>query len=410
MDRLAILLKQLFRDLRAQRLRTLLTTLGLVWGTVAVSLLLAFGDGFHHQIKKNSAGLGNGIVIAWPSLTSMPFEGLGKGRPIRLDETDVALLRASASELGWISSEYARTLTVRLGTRTLAVDTVGVHPIFGEMRNMIPQGGGRFINPFDMRDKRRVVFLGNELAENLFGSGDPVGQTLRLHGSPFTVVGVLKPKTQDSSYRFRDKDMAVIPATTMRALTGQRYMNNFVFTARDVTRTEQATSEVLRVVAAKHRFDPEDKEALSVWDTSDMAKFLDTFMLAFRLFLGIVGSLTLVVGGIGVSNIMNVAVEERTREIGIKMALGARPRGVLGQFLLETLIITAVGGGIGLAITYGLCSLFPAFGATQFVGDPNLTPALALGTVALLGLIGLIAGYFPARTAADLDPVVAMKM
>ncbi len=410
MDRIANLLKQFFRDLRAQRLRTFLTTLGLVWGTVAVSLLLAFGDGFHHQIKKNSAGLGNGIVIAWPSLTSMPFEGLGKGRPIRLDESDVELIRASAQELGWVSSEYANTLKLQLGTKTLAVDTVGAHPIFGEMRNMIPQAGGRFIDPFDMRDKRRVVFLGNELAENLFGTGDPVGQTLRLHGSPFTVIGVLKKKTQDSSYRFRDKDMAVIPATTMRALTGQKYMNNFVFTAKDVARTEQATAEVLRIVAAKHRFDPEDKEALSVWDTSDMAKFLDTFMLAFRLFLGIVGSLTLVVGGIGVSNIMNVAVEERTREIGIKMALGARPGGILGQFLMETLLITAVGGGLGLAITIGLCSLFPAFGVTEYVGDPNLTPALAFGTVGLLGLIGLIAGYFPAKTAADLDPVVAMKM
>lgn len=410
MDRVGNFLRQLFRDLRAQRLRTVLTTLGIVWGTVAVSLLLAFGDGFHHQIKKNSAGLGNGIIIAWPSLTSMPFEGLGKGRRIRLDENDIDLIRASAQEVGWISSEYATTLKLQLGTKTLAIDTVGAHPIFGEMRNMIPQAGGRFIDPFDMRDKRRVVFLGNDIAEQLFGTGDPVGQTLRLHGSPFTVIGVLKKKTQDSSYRFRDKDMALVPATTMRALTGQKYMNNFVFTAKDVTRTEEATAEVLRIVAAKHRFDPEDKEALGVWDTSDMAKFLDTFMLAFRLFLGIVGSLTLVVGGIGVSNIMNVVVEERTREIGIKMALGAKPGGILGQFLVETLAITVVGGGLGLAITIGLCSLFPAFGVTEYVGDPNLTPALAIGTVVLLGTIGLIAGYFPARTAASLDPVVAIKM
>jgi putative ABC transport system permease protein len=187
-------------------------------------------------------------------------------------------------------------------------------------------------------------------------------------------------------------------------------MDNFVFTGRDVTRTKEASAEVLRVLAGRHRFDPEDKEALAMWDTSDMAKFFDTFMLAFRLFLGIVGSLTLVVGGIGVSNIMNVVVEERTREIGIKMALGAQPRGVLGQFLAETLVITAVGGAIGLAVTYGLCRLFPAFGATEFVGDPHLSPGLAFATVVLLGTIGLIAGYFPARTAARLDPVVAMRM
>lgn len=403
-------LRQLVRDLRAQKLRTLLTTLGIVWGTVAVSLLLAFGDGFHHQLKKNSAGLGNGIVVAWPSLTSIPFEGLGKGRPIRLDEEDVALLRANAAELGDLSSEYGETLKVQVGPKTLAVDTVGVHPIFGELRNMIPQAGGRFVNDLDMKHKRRVAFVGDELAQSLFGSGDPVGQLIRLHGSPFTVVGVLQPKTQESSYRFRDKDMLVIPATTMRALTGAEYMDNFVFTGRDVTRTKEASAEVLRVLAGRHRFDPEDKEALAMWDTSDMAKFFDTFMLAFRLFLGIVGSLTLVVGGIGVSNIMNVVVEERTREIGIKMALGAQPRGVLGQFLAETLVITAVGGAIGLAVTYGLCRLFPAFGATELVGDPHLSPGLALATVVLLGTIGLIAGYFPARTAARLDPVVAMRM
>ncbi|MDH3402171.1 MAG: ABC transporter permease [Acidobacteriota bacterium] len=401
-------LKQLFRDLRAQRLRTLLTTLGIVWGTVAVSLLLAFGGGFHHQLKKNSAGLGNGIVIAWPSLTSMPFEGLGKGRPIRLDEEDIRLLRQGAAELGDISSEYGETLRLQLGPKTLAVDTAGVHPVFGEMRNMIPQEGGRFINALDMLHKRRVAFLGNDLAEQLFGAGDPVGQLLRIHGSPFTIVGVLKQKNQDSSYRFRDKDMLVIPATTMQALTGQKYMDNFVFTARDVARTQEATQEVLEILAGKHRFDPRDKEALGVWDTSEMAAFFDTFMLAFRLFLGIIGALTLVVGGIGVSNIMNV--EERTREIGIKMALGARPRGVLGQFLVETLIITAAGGAIGLAITFGLCRLFPAFGVTDYVGDPSLSPGLALGTVALLGAIGLVAGYFPARSAARLDPVVAMKM
>jgi putative ABC transport system permease protein len=389
---IATVLRQLVRDLRAQKLRTLLTTLGIVWGTVAITLLLAFGDGFHHQVRKNSAGLGNGIVIAWPSLTSIPFEGLGKGRPIRLDEEDIALLRASTTELGALSSEYGNTLRLQVGPKTLAVDTVGAHPVFGEIRNMIPQAGGRFINPIDMREKRRVAFLGNELSEEFFGAGDPVGQTLRLHGSPFTVIGVMKKKNQDSSYRFRE------------------YMNNFVFTAKDVTRTEQATDEVLRVLAGKHRFDPEDKEALAVWDTSDAAEFLDTFMLAFNLFLGIVGSLTLVVGGIGVSNIMNVVVEERTREIGVKTALGAKPNGILGQFLMETLVITAVGGAIGLLITYGLCSAFPAVGLTDYVGDPNLSPGLALGTALLLGLIGLVAGYFPARTAARLDPVVAMKM
>ncbi len=168
---------------------------------------------------------------------------------------------------------------------------------------------------------------------------------------------------------------------------------------------------MLASIAGKHRFDPGDEEALMTWDTAQGARFLDTFMLAFKLFLGVIGALTLVVGGIGVSNIMNVVVEERTPEIGIKMALGARPRAVLGQFLLETLIVTAVGGVIGLAITAAICAVFPSLGAgaTDFVGVPRVS-ATVVATAGLLGLIGLVAGFFPARAAANLDPVVAMKM
>jgi putative ABC transport system permease protein len=404
--------RQLARDLRARKVRTLLTTLGIVWGTTSVSLLRAFGTGLHKQLLKNAAGIGSGIVIAWPSQTSIPFEGLGKGRRIRLSQDDIDLVKKRAQGLGEISLEYQETLRLRIGPRTLPVQVSGVNPPYGEMRNLIPQAGGRFINPIDERLKRRVAFVGNELAETLFGAGDPVGQTFRLHGSPFTVVGVLQRKVQQSSYSGRDKDKLVIPAATFRALTGEEYLDNLIFTAADVSRTEQVTSEVLAAIAGKHRFDPTDEEALMSWDTAQGAKFLDTFMLAFNLFLGIIGVLTLVVGGIGVSNIMNVVVEERTPEIGVKMALGARPRAVLGQFLLETLIVTAVGGIIGLSITAAICGVFPALGqgAIDFVGVPEVSATVAGTTAALLGLIGLIAGFFPARAAAALDPVVAMKM
>jgi putative ABC transport system permease protein len=266
------------------------------------------------------------------------------------------------------------------------------------------------LNPLDEDQKRRVAFLGNELANTLFGVSDPVGQIFRLHGSPFTVIGVLQEKNQDSAYSGRDKDKVIVPGSTFRALTGQKYLDNFIFTAKDVQGTQAATDELRAILAAKYRFDPEDKEALMVWDTTEMFQFLETFMLAFKLFLGIVGSLTLVVGGIGVSNIMSVVVEERTQEVGIKMALGAKPRGILGQFLAETLIITAVGGGLGLLLTAGVCALVPSFGIEDWVGAPTVDTAVATLTASLLGLIGLIAGFFPARAAANLDPVVAMKM
>jgi putative ABC transport system permease protein len=402
-------LRQMIRDIRGQKLRTFLTVLGIVWGTVAVSLLLAFGQGFHHELRRQSAGLGRGIVIAFPSRTSMAFEGLGKGRRVPMTHRDVDLLRRRATTLGLISGEYGRDMKLQWRDRVLSVNTRGVEPAFAEMRSVIPAQGSRFLNPIDQELRRRVLFLGFELADDLFGEVDPVGHTVSVDGLPFLVVGVMQEKDQNSNYAGPDSSKAFIPESTFRTITGVRYLHNFVYTASDVTRTEATTREVREILAARHRFHPDDEQAFLTWDTTEGARFIETFFAAFRTFLAVVGVLTLVVGGIGVSNIMHVVVEERTREVGIKMSLGARPRAVLAQFLTETLIITSVGGAIGLAVTYGLCEIFPSFGLAE-VGQPELSPALALGTVVLLGLIGLLAGYFPARTAANLNPVVAMKL
>jgi putative ABC transport system permease protein len=403
-------LRQLLRDLRSQKMRTLMTTFGIVWGTAAVSLLLAFGQGFHKQMYKSSAGLGENICIAWPSRTSLPFEGLGKGREISMDEDDMQLIRAKADGLEAISSEYERSFKLIYEKTTMAVDVHGVTPVFASMRTIVPQEGGRWIDQLDWDGRRRVAFLGDGIAQTVFGTTDPVGKTIRLNGSPFLVIGVMAPKPQDSSYSGRDKENVFIPGTTHRALTGQKYLDEFIFKATKASDTEALKAQVLEIAAAKHRFDPKDKEAIAIWDTTEMFQFLNTFMLGFRAFLGIVGSLTLVVGGIGVSNIMNVVVEERTREIGIKMALGARPGSILLQFLLETLLITGVGGAIGIGLTLGICAAFPALGFTEFVGNPVVSPGVAAITAGLLGSVGLLAGYFPAREAANLDPVVAMKL
>ena len=406
-----IILRQLLRDLGSQKLRTSLTIFGIVWGTVAVSLLLAFGQGFHAQLRKSSAGLGENICIAWPSLTSMPFEGLGKGRRIRLTEEDMDLVAAKADGLAGISGEYSATLKATYGTKTLAIDVSGVKPLFADLRNLIPRAGGRFINAIDEEQQRRTIFLGDELAKNIFGEAtEPVGKTLLMQGSPFLVIGVLQTKTQDSSYSGRDKDKAFVPGSTLRALTGDKYVDNFIFKAESSLDTGRLKDQVLRILARRHRFDPKDKEALMIWDTTEMFQFLDTFMLGFRLFLGIVGAFTLIVGGIGVSNIMNVVVDERTREIGIKMALGARSRAILGQFMLETLMVTALGGAVGLAISAGICRVVPLFGLTEYIGTPLISPFVGTLTALLLGGIGLLAGWFPAREAANLDPVVAMKL
>jgi putative ABC transport system permease protein len=402
-------LRQLLHDVRHQKLRTLLTVLGITWGTVSVSLLVAFGEGLEARIRKNQAGLGENIVIAWPSRTSLAFEGLGKGRRIRLDESDMEFLRQEIPAARFSGEHERGTVHMRRARVRLSPQVSANNPIFAVMRNVIPAAGSRYVNDLDIDRRRRVVFLGTDLKQELFGEADAVGETVMLENVPFLVVGVMQEKAQDSSYSGRDKDKAFMPASTHRALFGERYVSNFIFQVDDGADVAVVKRSVYEVLGRRHKFDPADEPAVAMWDTTEADAFFNVFFGTFRAFLGIIGSFTLIVAGIGVSNIMYVVVEERTREIGIKLAVGAKPHFIQTQFLVETLTLTAVGGLIGLAFTLGIVAVFPS-ALDEYVGTPAVSPLVIGTTTALLGAIGLIAGYFPARRASLLDPVVALKL
>jgi putative ABC transport system permease protein len=402
-------LRQMLQDIRHQKMRTLLTLLGLTWGTVSVALLVAFGEGLEIRIRKNEKGLGESIVIAWPASTSMPFEGLGKGRKIRVSEEDLEALRREIPDARF-SGEYMHGSTFRHERARLTPGMSATNPVFAVMRNLIPASGGRYVNDLDVDRRRRVVFLGEKLKQDLFGDAEAVGRTVMIDNVPFLVIGVMEAKAQDSSYGGRDKDKAFIPDTTYKGLFSERYVKNFIFQASHPSLVPAVTKRVYEVLGRRLKFDARDKEAVGMWDTTEAEKFFSVFFLTFRGFLAVIGSFTLLVGGLGVSNIMYVVVEERTREIGVKLAVGAKPRFIQAQFLLETLTLTAIGGLLGFLITLGVLAAFPLLGLDEYVGTPEASPVVVLTTAALLGLVGFVAGYFPARRASLLDPVVALKL
>lgn len=407
--RLLGFLSQLFADLRAHRLRTTLTILGITWGTMAIVVLLAFGAGLERQIKKNARGMGDGIVILFSGRTTKPFEGFGRGRVIRLLPEDVHLLAQEIPEIGEISPEYSRRVPSRNGTAATTPLISGVTPPYGEMRNIIIEPGGRFLNELDLEQRRRVVVLGNEIKRLLFGDGEAIGREIVIGSTPFLVIGVMEEKTQESSYNSRDSDRVFIPASTHAVVFGNRHLSNIVYRPTDPRLSGSITDRVYEVLGRKYRFDPTDRDALQVWDTSEMMKVFEYLFLGFNIFLGVVGSFTLTVGGIGVANIMYIVVRERRREIGIKRSLGARKRRILMQFFCESAVIVAIGAAIGLAVSGLLIWGAGLLPIEEYVGRATLSPAVIATALSLLALTTLLAGLFPARRAASLDPVEALR-
>jgi len=397
-----------------QRKRALLTVAAIAWGTVAILMLLAFGEGLKNQMMRSRAGMGENIAVWWPGETSKVWQGLPTGRPIRPRLEDVEYIRRKLPDLEGVAGEIHHFQPAVWGNNQQNVRVVGASASYGKIRHHFPREGGRFFNQRDEDAKRRVAFMGNDIAAELFGDEDPVGKTLSLGGSPFMVIGVLHEKMQMGNYGGMDADHITIPLTTFASVFGQQELEMMVLKVSRPELMPDALSRFADAMGARYKFDPSDQEVIQIWDTAEGAKTLNDVMFGLQLFLGIIGGLTLLIGGIGVANIMYAVVKEKTREIGVQMALGAHRGWVTGPFVLQGVAYTMLGGAMGMVIAMViimLLALVPVEGneALEFMGKPTLSWQIAAATATILGTIGILAGYFPARRAASVDPAETLR-
>jgi putative ABC transport system permease protein len=300
------------------------------------------------------------------------------------------------------------------GRKTVNGRVIGTNYSYGDSRKHFPQPGGRWLSPEDEAQRRRVVFLGDELAKDIFAEEPPVGKTLLINNAPYTVIGVMQKKIQMGAYGGPDRAHAVIPITTFKAQFGRDRVNVLVIETHEPGEMDAALKRFHQVMGPKFGYDPTDDRAFGTWNTVRGAEVNRKITTGIQLFLGIVGALTLLIGGVGVANIMYAVVKERTREIGVKMALGARSRWIIVPFVMEGLVYTFTGGALGIIIATLLVSAtsfvdIESNRVLSFLGRPTLSPEIGVATSAILGLIGLLAGYFPARRAARIDPAATLR-
>ncbi|UCG59275.1 MAG: ABC transporter permease [Phycisphaerales bacterium] len=404
----------LIRQLKQDRIRIALTLFGIVWGTVSITVLSALGESVHRALLKGQKGQGDGLVRVAGGVTSRPYAGYPRGRWIGFIRRDGQLIRDKVPEAELVCAEFGAPFReVAWRGRVINVQMLGVEPAYRDLRSCFPQEGGRFINDLDMRQRRRVAFLGNDIKEKLFGEASAVGQTVRIMNLPFTVIGVLRPKLQLSSYFTLDKSAVFIPASTFESLIGWRHVSGILYRPKDPATGQKTNATVRTLLAARHGCDPNDSRVWNVYNTQELVDILNDVGFGMRVFMFLIGALTLIVAGVGVANIMFVLVQDSTRQIGIKMAVGAKPRQILRQYLLEGFALVLLGGVIGLLVSWAVLWLIRQIPMDQeglaYLGRPELSPVTALTVSSVLALIALAAGFFPARRAASVDPVEALR-
>ncbi len=410
------LLRQTWLNLKANKTRSILTMFGIAWGLICLILMTASGEGMWVAQRDKARALGQNIIIVWGGTTSKGIEGVRAGKTIRLTLSDYFKVKAQSTYLQRSSPEIQRYLPTRSTINNGTFGTHGVFPDYMQMRTIEVTPGGRQINEGDNANALRVCILGDEVKDQLFGKVNAVGQTVMIGELPYLVIGELAHKDQNSNYSGPDSKMIYVPYHTLardyplpNAAEGKHEISNMILQPRNEEIGDAAELQVRAILGKEKGFDPLDKDALPIWNTIKQAKFIHRLFASLRVFLGAVAVVTLILGGVGVMNIMLLSVGERTHEIGVCKAVGATTRRILMQFFAESMALTFIAGLSGIFVGWGLCALINQLPKIDFFAGMIVTPEVGLMAFGFLILVGVLSSIYPAFMASVVDPIEALR-